>query len=122
MGTLHKQNPQGLGRIVRDTAGRFAGIVEERDATEDQRRITEVNMSTYVFDGPELLWALDQLKNDNRQGEYYLTDCPGILQRAGKLVDALPILKPCEALSINTLDELVQVEAEMRRLGYTEEH
>lgn len=120
LGTLHKPDPTGLGRIVRDAAGEFLGIVEEKDATDEQRRITEVNMSTYVFAGPELLHALDRLKNDNRQREYYLTDCPGILKAEGKLVQALPVLKPCEALSINTVDELAQVEAEMRRLGYTE--
>jgi bifunctional UDP-N-acetylglucosamine pyrophosphorylase/glucosamine-1-phosphate N-acetyltransferase/UDP-N-acetylglucosamine pyrophosphorylase len=118
LGTLHKENPTGLGRILRDPQGRFVGIVEEKDATPDQRRITEVNMSTYVFDGPQLLHALDQLKNDNRQGEYYLTDCPGILMREGKLVEAQPILQPCEALSINTVDELQVVEQQMTAMGY----
>ncbi len=118
LGTLDKENPAGLGRIVRDAAGQFTGIVEEKDASDPQRRITEVNMSTYVFAGPELLHALDQLKNDNRQKEFYLTDCPGILHREGKRVEALPVLLPCEALSINTIDELQSVEAEMRRLGY----
>jgi bifunctional UDP-N-acetylglucosamine pyrophosphorylase/glucosamine-1-phosphate N-acetyltransferase/UDP-N-acetylglucosamine pyrophosphorylase len=117
LGTLHKDNPQGLGRIVRDNEGRFATIVEEKDATDDQRRITEVNMSTYVFAGPELLRSLDQLKNDNRQREYYLTDCPAILKAEGHLVEALPVLQPCEALSINTVDELAAVEAELRRMG-----
>jgi bifunctional UDP-N-acetylglucosamine pyrophosphorylase/glucosamine-1-phosphate N-acetyltransferase/UDP-N-acetylglucosamine pyrophosphorylase len=120
LGTLHKPNPAGLGRIVRDGDGEFVGIVEDRDATPDQRLISEVNMSTYVFDGPQLLHALDLLKNDNRQGEYYLTDCPGILKREGKLVQALPVLKPCEALSINTAHELAQVEAEMRQMGYSQ--
>jgi bifunctional UDP-N-acetylglucosamine pyrophosphorylase/glucosamine-1-phosphate N-acetyltransferase/UDP-N-acetylglucosamine pyrophosphorylase len=119
LGTLHKANPAGLGRIVRDSQGEFAGIVEEKDASDEQRRITEVNMSTYVFDSGELVHALDRLKNDNKAGEYYLTDCPGILKREGKLVQALPILQPCEALSINTIDELGAVEAEMQRLGYT---
>ena len=117
LGTLHKENPAGLGRIVRDAAGRFQGIVEEKDATEEQRRITEVNMSTYVFRGPDLLRALDGLKNDNRQREYYLTDCPGILLAEGLDVRALPVLQPCESLSVNTIDELSIVEAELRRLG-----
>jgi bifunctional UDP-N-acetylglucosamine pyrophosphorylase / glucosamine-1-phosphate N-acetyltransferase len=119
LGTLHKPNPAGLGRIVRDAQGEFVGIVEEKDATPDQRQITEVNMSTYVFDGPQLLHALDRLTNNNRQQEYYLTDCPGILKNEGKLVQALPVLQPCEALSINTPEELAQVEAEMRKLGYS---
>jgi bifunctional UDP-N-acetylglucosamine pyrophosphorylase/glucosamine-1-phosphate N-acetyltransferase/UDP-N-acetylglucosamine pyrophosphorylase len=118
LGTLLKDNPAGLGRIVRDQGGEFQAIVEEKDATLPQRQIKEVNMSTYVFDGPELLHGLDLLKNDNRQGEFYLTDCPGILKREGKRVQALPILQPCEALSINTPEELAAVEQEMLRLGY----
>jgi len=118
LGTLHKANPQGLGRIVRDAQGEFAGIVEEKDANEEQRQITEVNMSTYVFDSGELVHALGQLRNDNRQKEFYLTDCPGILLREGKVVKALPILQPCEALSINTPEELAAVEEKLRELGY----
>lgn len=116
MGTLLKDNPHGLGRIVRDPAGAFVGIVEEKDATEEQRKITEVNMSTYLFDCAELVPTLDQLSSDNQQGEYYITDCPGILTAAGKDVRALPVLKPCEALSINNLAELKIVEEEMQRL------
>jgi bifunctional UDP-N-acetylglucosamine pyrophosphorylase/glucosamine-1-phosphate N-acetyltransferase/UDP-N-acetylglucosamine pyrophosphorylase len=118
MGTLHKDNPFGLGRIVRDASGEFAGIVEEKDATEEQRKITEVNMSTYVFDAQELVHALDRLKNDNRQQEYYLTDCPGILRQEGKVVKALPVLQACEALSINTVEELAAVEEKLREMGY----
>ena len=118
IGTLHKQDPSGLGRIVRDSGGDFEAIVEEKDATPQQRQITEVNMSTYVFDTAELLLALDHLTDDNRQREYYITDCPGILKEQHKQVRALPVLKPCEALSVNTIEELQLVEAEMRRLGY----
>jgi UDP-N-acetylglucosamine diphosphorylase/glucosamine-1-phosphate N-acetyltransferase len=118
LGTLKKDNPHGLGRIVRDAGGEFDSIVEEKDATHAQRKITEVNMSTYLFHGPDLLWALSQLTNQNQQKEYYLTDCPGILKRAGKVVKALPVLKPCESLSVNTPDELRLVEIEMERLGY----
>lgn len=118
LGTLHKEDPTGLGRIVRDANGDFEGIVEEKDATDAQRAITEVNMSTYVFDTVELLNALDQLTDDNRQREYYLTDCPGILKRQGKEVRALAVLEPCESLSVNTLDDLKIVEVEMQKLGY----
>lgn len=118
LGTLHHPQPAGLGRIVRGASGEFLGIVEEKDASEQQKQIDEVNMSTYVFHGPDLLWSLDHLRNDNRQGEYYLTDCPGILKRAGKLVDALPVLQPCEALSINTMEDLERVEQAMRQQGY----
>jgi bifunctional UDP-N-acetylglucosamine pyrophosphorylase/glucosamine-1-phosphate N-acetyltransferase/UDP-N-acetylglucosamine pyrophosphorylase len=118
LGTLHKDNPTGLGRIVRGAGGVFEGIVEEKDATPQQRAITEVNMSTYVFDTVELLGALDQLTDQNRQREYYITDCPGILKREGKEVRALAVLQPCESLSVNTLDDLKIVEDEMRKLGY----
>jgi len=117
LGTAHRDDPTGLGRIVRDQAGKFTGIVEEKDATDAQRAITEVNMSTYVFDAAELLSALDRLTTDNSQSEYYITDCPGILLGEGKQVDALPALKPCEALSVNTLADLAVVEAEMRRMN-----
>ena len=117
MGTLHKENPTGLGRILRED-GEFAGIVEEKDATDEQRQITEVNMSTYLFNPRELEFALGQLRNDNRQAEYYLTDCPGILRQSGKKVAAEPLLQPCEAMSVNTKDELKLVEDEMRSLGY----
>jgi bifunctional UDP-N-acetylglucosamine pyrophosphorylase/glucosamine-1-phosphate N-acetyltransferase/UDP-N-acetylglucosamine pyrophosphorylase len=114
LGTLHKNNPQGLGRIVRDAAGDFERIIEEKDASFEQRLITEVNMSTYVFDAPELLHSLDLLKNENRQREYYLTDCPAILLGEGKRVEALPVLDPREALSINTPEELAAVEQALR--------
>ncbi len=118
LGTLHREDPIGLGRIVRDSNGEFEAIVEEKDATESQRKITEVNMSTYVFDTVELLGALDQLTDDNQQQEYYITDCPGILKKEGKQVQALAVLKPCESLSVNTLDDLKIVESEMQKLGY----
>jgi bifunctional UDP-N-acetylglucosamine pyrophosphorylase/glucosamine-1-phosphate N-acetyltransferase/UDP-N-acetylglucosamine pyrophosphorylase len=113
LGTATKENPAGLGRILRDDLGNFAGIVEDKDATVDQRKITEVNMSTYVFNSRDLLGALDRLTTGNAAGEYYVTDCPGILKREGKKVTALCALEPCESLSINTLSELAAVEAEM---------
>jgi bifunctional UDP-N-acetylglucosamine pyrophosphorylase/glucosamine-1-phosphate N-acetyltransferase/UDP-N-acetylglucosamine pyrophosphorylase len=115
LGTGYKEDPTGLGRIVRDEGGRFTGIVEEKDATPDQRRIREVNLSCYVFDAAALLHALGRIKAENAQREYYLTDCPGVLLAEGKDVRALPVLQPCEALSINTMDELALVEAELRK-------
>lgn len=118
LGTLVKQDPTGLGRIVRGKDGRFERIVEHKDATPEQQAIREVNMSTYLFDCQALRWALGQLTNDNAQQEYYLTDCPEILRNAGHKVDALPVLKACESLSINTIDELELVEAQMQNMGY----
>jgi bifunctional UDP-N-acetylglucosamine pyrophosphorylase / glucosamine-1-phosphate N-acetyltransferase len=115
LGTATKADPTGIGRIIRDAQGEFVAIVEEKDATAAQRAITEVNMSTYVFSPGKLLDALEQLTADNAQGEYYLTDCPGVLKAAGEAVLALPVLQPCETLSVNTREELAIVEAEMKR-------
>ena len=117
LGTGTKEDPAGLGRVVRDAAGDFAGIVEERDATAEQKRIKEVNLSCYVFNSRDLLDALELIRSDNSQGEYYLTDCPGVLLAAGRAVRALNVLKPCEALSINNPDELAAVEAAMHEMG-----
>jgi UDP-N-acetylglucosamine diphosphorylase/glucosamine-1-phosphate N-acetyltransferase len=113
LGTVRRDDPTGYGRIIRNAAGDFTGIVEEKDATPDQRAIQEINVSTYVFNAIDLLAALDQLRADNSQREYYITDCPAILLAAGKQVAALNVLKPCEALSINSPEELAQVEKVM---------
>lgn len=116
LGTGYKDNPFGLGRVVRDEQRQFVGIVEEKDATEEQRKITEVNLSCYIFDCQELLHALEELSPENAQGEYYVTDCPGIMLQQGKPVRAADVLQACEALSINTIDELAVVEAAMREM------
>lgn len=118
LGTLLKDNPFGLGRIVRDSEGRFERIVEQKDASDAEKEICEVNMSTYAFRRDALLWAIDRLGNNNSQGEYYLTDCPALLLKEGKRVEAKPLLEQCESLSINTIDELAMVEAKMKELGY----
>jgi bifunctional UDP-N-acetylglucosamine pyrophosphorylase/glucosamine-1-phosphate N-acetyltransferase/UDP-N-acetylglucosamine pyrophosphorylase len=114
LGTGHKEDPKGLGRIVRDARGKFAAIVEEKDATDAQRQLTEVNLSCYVFDCKALLAALERLRPDNAQKEYYITDCPRIMLEAGQEVRALDILQPSESLSINNMEELAAVEAAMR--------
>ncbi len=118
LGTLEKDDPEGLGRIVRDASGAFMAIVEQNDATEAQRAVREVNMSTYLFQTPDLLSALQRLSSDNAQAEYYLTDCARLLRESGRPVEALPILEPCESLSINNLDELKIVDETMRTMGY----
>ncbi len=118
LGTLNKDDPTGLGRIVRDDSGAFVGIVEQKDATEQQLNIHEVNMSTYLFNTADLLEVLDRLSNDNAQQEYYLTDCARLLREAGRSVEALPVLQACESLSINDRDELELVDQTMRAMGY----
>lgn len=117
LGSLLHEDPTGLGRIVRDGDGKFTGIVEEKDATDDQRKINEVNMSTYVFDGQKLMGTLDRLGSDNSQNEYYITDVPAIMLSDNEDVRALPVLKPIEALSVNTVEHLAAVEQAMNELS-----
>ena len=111
LGTAVTTDPTGLGRIVRDASGAFVGIVEEKDATPEQRGIREVNMSTYVFEAWALLHALSQLNNANAAGEYYITDCPGMLLAEGRVVDAVACLDQSETLSVNTPEQLAAVAA-----------
>lgn len=117
LGSLKHEDPTGLGRIVRDADGKFTGIVEHKDCSEEQLKINEVNMSTYLIDCQKLLSALEDVNQNNSQGEYYITDVPGILIKQGMDVRAEPVLQPCEALSINTVDQLAIVEAEMKRMA-----
>ena len=118
LGTVEREDPTGYGRIVRDGNGNFVGIVEEKDATEAQRAICEINPSTYVFAAAELISALDGLTDHNAQGEYYITDCPAILLAAGKQVQALKVLEPDEALGINSMEELAAVEERLKRMAH----
>lgn len=115
LGTAFKEEPAGLGRILRDGKGEFLGIVEDKDATPEQKAITEVNMSYYVFHTPDLLDALTHLRTNNAQKEYYITDTPAIMRSQGKRVIALPVLTPIESLGINTIEEAYIVEETMRR-------
>ena len=117
IGTAHTANNFGLGRIVRDAAGTFLKIVEEKDATPDERQITEINVGCYVFDCRSLLAALDQLQPNNKQGEYYLTDCCGILKSQGATVIASPRLDISEALGVNTRQQLAEVTQHMQRVA-----
>lgn len=119
LGSICKENPFGLGRILRDSTGNFIGIVEEKDATDHQRFIQEVNMSYYVFDTDDMLETLDDLRTDNSQNEYYITDIPRLLLENGKKVFALPILKMVESLGVNTTEDLELVEKTLRAYGET---
>jgi UDP-N-acetylglucosamine diphosphorylase/glucosamine-1-phosphate N-acetyltransferase len=98
------------GRVVRDESGEVTGIVEYLDADEQQRQIREVNVSLYCFDADALRSVLDRLSNDNAKGEYYLTDALELLRRDGRKLAAVPAARPEDVVSINTDDELREVE------------
>jgi bifunctional UDP-N-acetylglucosamine pyrophosphorylase/glucosamine-1-phosphate N-acetyltransferase len=96
-------------------SGEFLGIVEEKDATESQRRIREVNSSVYCFRGPDLASALPRIQNDNVQKEYYLTDAIGILRGDGRPVIAVEAAAPEEILGVNDVAQLRQVDELLSR-------
>ncbi|MFO0066216.1 MAG: NTP transferase domain-containing protein, partial [Pirellulaceae bacterium] len=110
LGTLIKENPKGLGRILRDAEGRFSGIVEEKDATESQKAIHEVNMSTYLFRVKPLLEALAALGNHNAQGEYYLTDIVALAVAEGLTVCATHPTEVWEVEGVNSKVQLAALE------------
>jgi bifunctional UDP-N-acetylglucosamine pyrophosphorylase/glucosamine-1-phosphate N-acetyltransferase len=101
-------DPAGYGRVLRDK-GRVVGIVEERDAFPEQKKITEIATSIYCFDARTLWPALERVRSDNDQAEYYLTDVVGILARQGKTVEAVVAPDPAEALGINDRKQLARV-------------
>ncbi len=110
--TATLENPRGYGRIVRARNGIFRDIVEEKDATDEQKAIREVNSGVYVFSGRELWPALLKLENKNRAGEYYLTDIVRLIK--GK-VHTLPVEDSNEILGINDRRQLAQAERVMRQ-------
>jgi bifunctional UDP-N-acetylglucosamine pyrophosphorylase/glucosamine-1-phosphate N-acetyltransferase len=118
LATAVLDDPTGYGRIVRDAGGAFAGIVEQKDATEAQRALREVNPSYYCFRSGALFAALRQVGQSNRAHEYYLTDVPLILRKKGELVAVVEAVPAGDVLSINTPRELAAVDGILReRLG-----
>jgi bifunctional UDP-N-acetylglucosamine pyrophosphorylase/glucosamine-1-phosphate N-acetyltransferase len=112
--TFEPGRPLPYGRIVRDADGNVRAIVEEGDATEEERAIRELNSSTYVFDAAELWGALDKLKPDNVQGELYLTDTVRVLVDAGKPVATYKSEDPEAPVGVNTRVELAAAAAVLR--------
>ncbi len=113
--SVRMENPTGYGRIVRDEEGRFLQIVEEKDTSADEKQIREINSGIYCFETSKLFPALERVKPANQQGEYYLTDVPEILLRAGERVDAYQHNNVREVAGINTRAELAEIENLVRR-------
>lgn len=107
-------NPHAYGRILRHSSGSLEAIVEEKDASPDQRQIKEINAGFYCFQIPPLLGALAQITNRNAQGEYYLTDLVEIERRQGHQVEALLHPDFEELRGINTRQELAEVAKALR--------
>ena len=108
------ENPQGYGRVLRQR-GRPTQIVEDRDATDDQKKITEIGTSVYCFDARRLWATLAEVRADNDQGEYYLTDVIGLLSRAGARIEAVSVPDAADALGVNDRRQLAAVATIQRR-------
>jgi len=113
--TAQMDNPTGYGRIVRNEQGSVLRIVEEKDCSEEERMIKEINTGTYCFNNRQLYEALHQVTNHNAQGEYYVTDVIGILYKAGQHIEGYCISDPEEATGVNDRVALSQVEAVLRK-------
>ncbi|AGE61917.1 MULTISPECIES: bifunctional UDP-N-acetylglucosamine diphosphorylase/glucosamine-1-phosphate N-acetyltransferase GlmU [Bacillus] len=112
--TAVAEDPTGYGRIIRSENGAVQKIVEHKDASEEERLVTEINTGTYCFDNEALFRAIDQVSNDNAQGEYYLPDVIEILKNEGETVAAYQTGNFQETLGVNDRVALSQAEQFMK--------
>ena len=113
--SVRLENPAGYGRVIRDENDAFQKIVEQRDATEEERQVKEINSGIYCFDGRELFKALRSVEPANDQGEYYLTDVPAIIMTNGGKVSVYLHNEAREVYGINSRAELAEFENLIRR-------
>jgi bifunctional UDP-N-acetylglucosamine pyrophosphorylase / glucosamine-1-phosphate N-acetyltransferase len=113
--TANSPHPTGYGRIIRSGAGNIEAIIEEKDATQAQRKLTEINPGFYCFKIQPLLEALQELSNNNAQGEYYLTDLVAIQRRRGMQVNAVLHEDFEELRGINSRKELAELSVSLGR-------
>jgi bifunctional UDP-N-acetylglucosamine pyrophosphorylase/glucosamine-1-phosphate N-acetyltransferase len=114
MATAVLDDPTGYGRIIRDEGGNFLEIVEQNDATDDQKAIREVFPSYYCCKADDLLTALSKLTNNNAKREYYLTDIYAHVRRAGRKVLAVQAVTQDDVLGVNTREQLAHVDSVMQ--------
>ena len=107
--------PGGYGRVIRGAGGGIERIVEERDATAEERAVREVNTGCYLVDAAFLRECTGSIDASNAQGEYYLTDLVAMASARGRKVSALTVADPTEVMGVNTRVELAEAEAVMRR-------
>ncbi|HXQ70153.1 MAG TPA: bifunctional UDP-N-acetylglucosamine diphosphorylase/glucosamine-1-phosphate N-acetyltransferase GlmU [Pyrinomonadaceae bacterium] len=109
------ENPTGYGRIIRDEHGQFEKIVEQKDASEEERKVREINSGIYCFESKDLFEALKRIEPKNQQGEYYLTDVAEIILKTGRKVEVFVHTDARELSGINTRAELAEFENLIRR-------
>jgi len=103
-------DPFGYGRIIRDSDNNFVDIREEKDSSEKEKKIKEINSGIYIIDSELLFEAIKTLKTDNSQGEYYLTDVFKYFRDKGIKIGAIPVDNNIEICGINTIDQLKELE------------
>ena len=113
--TAEADNPFGYGRIIRNQHGEVVKIVEQKDASDFEQQIKEINTGTYVFDNARLFEALKNINTNNAQGEYYITDVIGIFRENGEKVGAYTLKDFDESLGVNDRVALATAEGVMRR-------
>ena len=113
--TVRLENPAGYGRVLRDDAGAFVKIVEQKDATDEEKQVREINSGIYCFDAGKLFAALERVQPTNSQGEYYLTDVPGIFRGDHEQVSLYQHHDAREVSGVNTRAELAEFENLLRR-------
>jgi len=113
--TTHMADPHGYGRIVKDAAGHVRRIVEEKDATEAERLVTEINSGIYCVESDFLAAAIPNIGNDNAQNEFYLTDIIGQATELGLPSSSFPVSDPEEVMGINDRLQLATAAAIVRR-------
>ncbi len=109
------ENPTGYGRIIRNPQGAFEKIVEQKDATDEERQVREINSGIYCFESQDLFEALQRIEPKNQQGEYYLTDVCEILNSNGRKVEVFTHTDAREVSGVNTRAELAEFENLVRR-------
>lgn len=112
--TANVAEPKGYGRIIRNEQGYVTRIVEDKDCSPEQRKVQEINTGTYCFDNRKLFAALAQVKNDNAQKEYYITDVIGILNGQGERVEGYVLGDAVESIGVNDRLALSEAEQAMR--------
>ncbi len=110
-------DPTGYGRIVRDSEGNFIKNVEHKDASDEERKICEINSGMYVFNAGELKSGLGTLTTDNAQGEYYLPDVITAIKNKGLKVGAFAAEDPEDILGINTVEQLENAKKIIEKRG-----
>jgi bifunctional UDP-N-acetylglucosamine pyrophosphorylase/glucosamine-1-phosphate N-acetyltransferase len=104
------EDAAGYGRIIKDKQGDFLKIVEHRDASDDEKKVNEINSGIFCFESDDLFSALASVGRENAQGEYYLTDVMSILRKEGRKTVVYLCADRQEVMGINDLDQLKEAE------------